>query len=51
MEVLISEFEERKTKDDDFEILYIFNNKPIEVGLVDVMNVVEETKKRCRFSV
>ena len=45
-EVLISEFEERKTKDDDFEILYIFNNKPIEVGLVDVMNVVEETKKK-----
>lgn len=41
-EVLKSEFEERRTKDDDFEILYIFNNKPIEVGLAKVMDVVEK---------
>lgn len=41
-EVLATEFEERRTKDDDYEILYIFNNKPIEVGLIKVMDVVEE---------
>jgi len=41
-EVLSVEFEERRTKDDDYEILYIFNNKPIEVGLIKVMDVVEE---------
>ena len=40
--VLAIEFEERRTKDDDFEIMYIFNNKPIEVGLIKVMDVVEE---------
>ena len=27
-EVLTEEFEERRTKDDDYEIMYIFNNKP-----------------------
>jgi hypothetical protein len=41
-EVLALEFEERRTKDDDYELLYIFNNKPIEVGLVKVMDVVEK---------
>ena len=41
-EVLNEEFEERRTKDDDFEILYIFNNKPIEVGLIKVMDVVKK---------
>lgn len=41
-EVLDEEFEERRTKDDDFEILYIFNNKPIEVGLAKVMDVVKK---------
>jgi len=40
-EVLALEFEERRTKDDDLEIMYIFNNKPIEVGLAKVMDVVE----------
>jgi hypothetical protein len=40
-EVLVLEFEERRCKDDDYELLYIFNNKPIEVGLVKVMDVVE----------
>jgi hypothetical protein len=43
-DVLVLEFEERRTKDDDLEILYIFNNKPIEVGLVKVMDVVEENE-------
>jgi hypothetical protein len=41
-EVLALEFEERRTKDDDLEIMYIFNNKPIEVGLAKVMDVVEK---------
>lgn len=40
-EVIALEFEERRTKDDDLEIMYIFNNKPIEVGLVKVMDVIE----------
>jgi len=44
-EVLAQEFEDRRTKDDDYEILYIFNNKPIEVGLVNIMDVVEKTQK------
>jgi hypothetical protein len=43
-EVLAMEFEERRTKDDDLEILYIFNNKPIEVGLAKVMDVIEKKK-------
>lgn len=40
-EVLALEFEERSTKDDDLEIMYIFNNNPIEVGLAKVIDVVE----------
>lgn len=35
-EVLQMEFEQRRTKDDDLEIMYIFNNTPIEVGLKDI---------------
>jgi len=41
-EVIANEFEERRTKDDDLEILYIFNNHPIEVGLAKVMDVVKK---------
>jgi hypothetical protein len=44
-EVLTQEFEERRTKDDNYEILYIFNNKPIEVGFAKVLNVVEKSEK------
>ena len=39
------EYKERRTKDDDYELLYIFNNKPIEVGLAKVVDVVEKTQK------
>lgn len=39
-EVIAMEFEERRTKDDDLEIMYIFNNKPIEVGLANVFDSV-----------
>ena len=43
-EVLALEIEERRTKDDDYELLYVFNNHPIEVGLADIMNVVEKAE-------
>jgi hypothetical protein len=44
-EVLEHELKERRTKDDDYEILYIFNNIPIEVGFAKVLDVVEKTEK------
>jgi hypothetical protein len=44
-EVLVQEFEERRLKDDDYELLHIFNNKPIEVGLEKIMNVVKKSDK------
>ena len=43
--ILTIEKEERRTKDDDYELLYIYNNKPIEVGFVKVLDVIEKTKK------
>lgn len=42
-EVIELEFEERRTKDDDYELLYIYNNRPIEVGLANIMDVLEKT--------
>jgi hypothetical protein len=42
-EVLAIETEARRTKDDDYELVYIFNNHPIEVGLADIMSVVEKS--------
>jgi len=45
-EVLELDFEERRTKDDDYELLYIFNNTPIEVGLAKIFDVVKETEKK-----
>ena len=44
-EVLDAEMEERRTKDDDLELLHIFNNKPIEVGLASVFDVVEKNDR------
>jgi hypothetical protein len=41
-EVLIQEYEERRLKDDDYELLGIYNNEPVEVGLAKVMNVVKK---------
>lgn len=41
-EVLALEMEERRTKDDELELLYVFNNKPIEVGLANVFDVVKK---------
>ena len=44
-EVLVAEFEERRLKDDDYELLHIFNNKPIEVGLEKMLNLIKKTDK------
>lgn len=35
-DVLAEELKERRTNDDDYELIRIFNNTPIEVGLPDV---------------
>jgi len=44
-EVLELELEERRTKDDNYDLIYIFENQPIEVGLGKIMDVVEQTDK------
>jgi hypothetical protein len=41
-EVLVSEYEERRTKDDEYEILYIFNNKPIEAGMAKFYDAIDK---------
>jgi hypothetical protein len=41
-EVIDLEFEERRTKDDNYELLQIFNNKPTEVGLLDVYGAIKD---------
>lgn len=40
-EVLELEYEERRTKDDDLELLYIFNNKPIVAGMGKFFEAME----------
>ena len=40
-EVIQLELEERRTKDDDFEILFIFDNKPQIVGLSGIDKIVD----------
>lgn len=44
-EVLVEEFEERRTKDDDYELLNIISNKPVEVEFSKIFEVVEETPR------
>ncbi len=41
-EALVIEYEERKTKDDHYELLNIYDNSPVEVGLVNIMSTVEK---------
>lgn len=41
-EIFEIETEERRTKDDDFEVIHIFNNIPIEAGLASILDVLEE---------
>lgn len=43
-EVLEKEYDERRTKDDDLELIYIFNNKPIEPGIAKFYNAIEKAK-------
>lgn len=43
-EVLLKEYDERRTKDDDYELLYIFNNKPIEAGMAKFYEAIERAK-------
>ena len=45
-EVMTEEIEERKTKDDDFELEFMFDNSPIEHGLAKV----DEIKETCKNS-
>lgn len=43
-EVLEKEYEERRTKDDDLELIYIFNNKPIMAGIAKFYDAIEKSK-------
>jgi len=49
-EVLAMEFEERRTKDDDLNIMYIFNNTPMEVGLKDIGESIGRKTKGINIS-
>lgn len=40
-EVMAAEIEERKTKDDDYPLEFMFDNSPIEEGLAKVNEIVE----------
>lgn len=44
-ETLVIEYEERKTKDDNYELLNIYDNSPVEVGLVNIMSTVEKAEE------
>ena len=50
-EVIAMEFEERRTKDDDLEIMYIFNNVPIEVGITKALDMVEKKDDNDEYEV
>ncbi len=41
-EVVALEFEERRTKDDSYELLYIFDNNPVEVGFSKAFDVLKK---------
>lgn len=41
-DVVLEEYEERKTKEDNYDILHIFNNYPIELGFKDILEFVDE---------
>ena len=42
-EVMELEYKERRLDDDGYEVLYIFSNKPIEVGLTKAFNTLKKT--------
>ena len=43
-EVFLQEYDERRTKDDDLELLYIFNNQPIVAGMGRFYEAIEKAK-------
>jgi hypothetical protein len=43
-EVLEKEYKERRTTDDDLELIYIFNNKPIMAGIAKFYDAIEKSK-------
>ena len=45
-EVFQIELEERRTKDDNYELIMVINNKPVDVGLSQIMDVVDSVKDR-----
>jgi len=49
-EAIELDFEERRTKDDNYELEYIFNNKPLEVGFVKALDYLENIKDEIVFS-
>ena len=44
-EVMEIEFNERRTKDDDFELLEIYDNRPIEAGVSKLYEEIEKAKE------
>jgi hypothetical protein len=44
-EVLEQEYKERRTTDDDLELMYIFNNKPIIAGMGKFYEAMEKAKE------
>jgi hypothetical protein len=50
-EIIVQEYEERRTKDDDYELLHIFNNEPIEAGLVNVYGGINDINELEKFSI
>lgn len=44
-EVLDAEMKDRRTTDDDYELLQIFDNTPVEVGLSKISDVVDQEFK------
>jgi hypothetical protein len=45
-EVINNEYKERKTDDDDYEIVHIFNNTPIEIGFAKAVNIMTEIEDK-----
>jgi hypothetical protein len=41
-EVISDEYKERRTDDDEYDIAYIFNNTPIEIGFAKAINIMTE---------
>lgn len=53
-EVIESEKLNRKTNDDDYELIDIFSNKPIELGLKDILEITEvegDMSKKFKFPI